>query len=151
MGRELHGSVKAEGPRVGGTAKALHAGNKDLADTALPTKMPPDGRRAGRVRQQFDPVDQQQGATLDADVAPVPQQGFDLADEGLVIRVRMLLADQDIRLASVPTPTPVFIGPADAKRKIRLPGGQDLVQGTVKEALTPKPIIIIAKTIDPVA
>jgi hypothetical protein len=62
-----------------------------------------------------------------------------------VILPAVRLADQGFTGTSVPGPGPLFIGPAQAKREIRLAGGQNFIKWPLKKTLAVKPVMVIAE------
>ena len=151
MGRKLHGGVKAEVPGIGGGAKAFDAGEIDLTDARLLAIVTPYGGGTGGVWQEFDPVDQQQGPAVDTNVSTIAQPGVEVADVGQVVRLGIILTNQDFIILAIPTPRPIFIGPTDAERKIRLAGGQNVIDGLMQQTMTIEPIVVVAESIDTVA
>ncbi len=60
----------------------------------------------------------------------------------------MLLCDQNFGVQTVPAPAPIFIGPTDAKRKIRATGLHHLIQRPVQQSLAGEPIVVITKAVN---
>ena len=67
-----------------------------------------------------------------------------------VVRVAVRLGLEDVLVASVPSPRPGFVRPAEAKRKLRLSGTQDLLHRLLKQSLAVKPVMVIAEAVDAV-
>ena len=60
----------------------------------------------------------------------------------------MLLFHQNVLIPPIPSARPVFVGPAEAKRKIRLARGQQPVGGHVQKPTTVEPVVIKAEALD---
>jgi hypothetical protein len=62
----------------------------------------------------------------------------------------VLLFHEYLLILPIPAAGPIPIGPAKAEREIGLSGFQDLVEWPLKKALSIEPIMVIAKTVDPI-
>ena len=72
--QKFHGSVKSIRPWIG-KAKGLHSSQMNLGNTFFPADSPPGFSCLCWVRQNAGAVNQQQGRTVDADVALIFQDG----------------------------------------------------------------------------
>ena len=101
------------------------------------------GRSLGTV------VDHEHRLSVDIHVTPVEergQQGLEMA--AMVFHPRIGLLDQHAVRCAMPDAAPGLIRPAQAERKIRLAGGQHLVERTLEEALAGKPVVVVAECLD---
>jgi hypothetical protein len=69
---------------------------------------------------------------------------------GQVIAKPVPLLYQDFVFPAVPAPRPVFIRPAKAKREVWFSAFPYVVHWTFKQPPATKPVVVVAKTIDPV-
>jgi hypothetical protein len=60
------------------------------------------------------------------------------------------LLEENLVLGAVPAAGPIFIGPADAKGKIRFTRSQYLIEWALEEPATVEPVVVITKSKDPV-
>src|ERR1700687_4674855 len=67
-----------------------------------------------------------------------------------VLLVAVGLLNQDTIGCSVPDARPALIGPAKAKGKVRLAGGQHLGKGSFKDSTAFKPVMPVAESLNPV-
>src|SRR5262249_21888194 len=110
------------------------------------TPPPLDG--CDRIREDVRPIDDQKRTALDADVARVPKDGFDGTDEiGIGLR-RVRLCDEDFFRCPIPSPSPVFICPADAKRMIQAMVVENLLQRSLQKLPAVEPVVVVAEAID---
>ena len=73
-----------------------------------------------------------------------------MGDERKVVLCTVLLADQDVFIAAIPTTRPVFVGPAQAERQFDAVVGQPLPQRRFHQGATAEPIEIEAEGADAV-
>ncbi len=67
----------------------------------------------------------------------------------MVLQAGVSLLLKDAVVCTVPDARPAGIRPGKAKGKIRLAACQNLIKRTLKQALAPKPIMPITKTLNP--
>ena len=72
------------------------------------------------IRKLARTVDQKKRFAIHTDVTRVMKNIDQPFDMFKVILRAIVLSNQNIMLASVPTASPIFIGPAQAKREVRL-------------------------------
>ena len=77
-------------------------------------------KRTGSVEQALA-VDEQQRATVDADVALVLEVRHEIVEDGQVTDTIVVLGHEHVLLAAVPATRPRLVGPAEAEREVRLP------------------------------
>src|SRR4051794_17959378 len=61
---------------------------------------------------------------------------------------RILLLHQNLVFTSIPSPGPVFVGPTEHEREIRLAGCQHLFRRPLQQAFSVEPIMIVAETLN---
>src|SRR5207302_1958335 len=143
--------VKAERPGLAAlVGKALDPAQVEAGDAQLAGLLPPEARRPYRVRQGVGAVDEEEGLALDGNVPPVPKCGGEPADMGPVVFLGIVLGHQHLVLLPVPRPGPVFIRPAEAERKVRPPGSQNLVERALQKALAVEPVMVVTEPLDAV-
>src|SRR4029079_10680835 len=72
-----------------------------------------------RTGEHILPINEQQRPVAHANIAAIVEQRQDVSDEPRGVVFALVLAGQDLVVASVPAPRPVLVGPADADRKVR--------------------------------
>ncbi len=118
VGREFHRGVKAIRRRIA-DAKTLDRDQVWIVYTSHRTFVAPDFDSSTYIGDDVDAIDQQQGATVDLDIAPVEKEREQTLDEITVIVFGMLLPDQHFTRPTVPCARPILIGPANTEWKIR--------------------------------
>src|SRR5581483_13468 len=87
---------------------------------------------------------------MDFDVARILERRNQLANVLPIIRIGIVLLEQQLLCASVPGACPVFVGPEQAKRKLWLAGCQHLCERTLQDSSSIEPIVVVAKAMDAV-
>ncbi len=103
------------------------------------------------VGKMLRTVDDEERRAIDMDVTLVAQKRLDAFDEIEIVVGTIFLSDQNIMLGRVPSPRPVFIGPAQAKRHVALGIGEHVIERRVQESTAREPVIMITKTVDAVS
>ena len=114
---EFDGAVKAEIARVGGVEALRHQQDRVLA-VAIVEQAAPAGNRCDRVRDQCWPIDHQQRATSEADVARIAEMAGEAIDQSGLVRFVPILRYQHRLIRTIPAPRPIFIRPHQTERKI---------------------------------
>ncbi len=147
VGRKLNRHIHAIHPRVF-RLKRLRAGQLNLAKSFASAPLPPALGRFGRFWQQVWPVYDQQRPAVDADVARVPQVTGDVCDKRDIVIRRVLLLDQKVVIAPVPTPAPVLVRPAEAEGEIEAIVVEKSANGRFQQRFAREPVEIEGKSPD---
>ena len=150
MRRKFDGGVEAEAEWVFGEAETLHRSYIRFVQPRLAAVTAPDLGGPSSIGQQTRLIDQEQRPAVDSDITTVAQGGLQGFDEVQIVVVRVFLGNQNFSVEAIPAPAPVFVGPADAERKIRPTGLYNFVQRPVQQALAGEPIVVVAETVNPV-
>src|SRR5260221_9970305 len=100
------------------------------------------------MRDQIELVHQQQRTAIDPDVSRVGKHRQQLPDERRAVRRRIVLADQDMLVETIPPSRPIFVCPAYAEWKVRLAAGEDFVERPFQQSFTVEPVGVIAEPMD---
>jgi hypothetical protein len=101
-----------------------------------------------RFRELRRAIHQNEGTVVDPNVSAVRKDRNWTADVRQIIGRTVSLFQQQVSVQPIPCTIPVFIGPANAERRVGLATFQDVVHGTFKNAPPIKPIMVIAKATD---
>ena len=115
--REFNGGVETVGSWVQ-VLEGLNHGDIYFADAVLAAPLTPSRHALRRIWEKCRSIDQQQRAAVNADVSGIVEISGDVLDELQVVIGGVLLADQQVLLPSVPAPSPVFVGPAQAEGQV---------------------------------
>jgi hypothetical protein len=95
--------------------------------------------------KRVDADDEKERSPIDGDVPAIGEDIKQPADMRHIIVFTVPLLNQEILVLSVPTPRPIVVCPAETEGKLGTAGGQHLVEGSVQEAPTVKPIVVMAE------
>src|SRR6185369_15304235 len=110
----------------------------------------PDSRTLSRIGKTLWLIHDQKRSAAEADITRVVEERNNASDEVDVVIRQMFLRDENLAIGTIPTPRPVLIRPAQAKRHIAFRILQHVVQRLMQDALSGEPIVVIAKRVDAV-
>src|SRR5262245_57804298 len=98
-------------PCIVAKTKRVGSDQIEIRVSQFPREVPPSLNRLLRVWNQCRTIDGQDRATVDLEIAFICEILSDVAEEGKVIFRTMLLGDQHLVLAPIPTAGPVLLRP----------------------------------------
>ena len=116
---KLDGGVEADGFRLYAVIpQAFDREEVEVLYPELPGLLSEDLRGPSWIGKLRDSINEKKGLVADADIARVLEGVGEVTAVTAVVGFAMTLLDENVLLQSIPSPGPVLVGPAKAKRKV---------------------------------
>jgi len=143
VGEELASGIESQIGRIA-RREAFHGHQIGMLARRVPDCAPArHGLR--QIRNDVEPVDQQQRPAIDADIAVIGKARQQIARETFGRGRLKSLRQKNFVLAAVPAPGPVLVGPAQTEGKIELALRQQQLQRFFEQTAAVEPVVMQAE------